>query len=312
MTSDDVSAETSKAAATGNNEDAAGRFAEAVGIMARLRGPDGCPWDREQTPASIRKYTLEETYEVLDAIDRGHTSDLCEELGDLLLQVLFYAQMAAEQDQFTIGDVVAGLNQKLIRRHPHVFGEAAAAAAGNSATVELEGGRIAVDQVLRNWNAIKRLEKKDESQDQGSRPSRLAGVLRSQPALMEAQKLGSVASRCGFDWPDALGLLAKIREETDEVEAEMAAGQPPTAALQLEVGDLLFMITNLARHLKVDPELALRDANAKFRSRFVSMESSEQQDGGVPLEDRSLDELEALWQHAKQLEQAGANREPVS
>ncbi len=284
-------------------EQPGGLFQEAVAIMARLRGLGGCPWDREQTPETIRKYTLEETYEVLDAIERRHPGDLCEELGDLLLQVLFYAQMASEAGDFTIADVVGGLTRKLVRRHPHVFGEEAAAAAGNSAVLEQADSGIGASQVLSNWHAIKRMERKAKAPDESSSRSRLAGVLRAQPALLEAGKLGSAAAKCGFDWPDAAGLLAKIREEADEVEAEVATSAEVSPELQMEVGDLLFVTANLARHLHVDPEMALRDANAKFRRRFRAMEQREQEDG--PLEQHSLDALEALWQQAKQLEKRG-------
>ncbi len=299
---------------------AATLFAEAVAIMARLRGPGGCSWDREQTPESIRKHTIEEAYEVLDAIERRHAADLCEELGDLLLQVLFYAQMAAEAGDFSISDVVAGLNRKLIRRHPHVFGAAASAAAGNRAVLPADAAGIESKQVLQNWNAIKQMEKKVHAAGGVQRPSqtlsRLQPVLRAQSALIEAQKLGSAAARAGFDWPEPQGLLAKIREEVAEVEAEMdqveaatmegsPPGEPASPALQLEVGDLLFATANLARHLHVDPEMALRDASAKFRSRFAAMERFESQDGGPPLEQRSLDDLEALWQQAKQAERSG-------
>ncbi len=290
----------------GNKDEAAGEaFAKAVAIMAQLRGPEGCAWDREQTPESIRRYTLEETYEVLDAIERGHAADLCEELGDLLLQVLFYAQMSEEAGQFSIVDVVRGLNRKLVRRHPHVFGQAASAAAGNGALLGKATSDIAPDQVTENWNAIKKMERKVNLMDELP-ISRLEGVLRHQPALLEAHKLGSAAARCGFDWPDPRGLLAKIREEADEVEAEIADGVPASRELQLEVGDLLFVTASLARHLGVDAETALRDANGKFRSRFQAMEGFERQDGGPSLGARSLEELEELWQAAKQQErQAG-------
>ena len=263
--------------------------------MSRLRGPDGCPWDREQTPDSIRPYTLEETYEVLDAIERRDPADLCEELGDLLLQVLFYAQMASEKGEFTISDVIAGLNRKLIRRHPHVFGTEAAAEAGNRAELAEAGGGIDAGQVLSNWQAIKRMEKPTRSAQAG----RLAGVLRTQPALLEAQKLGSAAAKCGFDLPDPRGILAKVREEANEVEVEIRDGAP-SSELRMEVGDLLFVVVNLARHLRVDAETALRDANAKFRARFGSMEAA----AGPPLEERSLDELEALWAESKRQERA--------
>ncbi len=283
--------------------DAGELFREAVAIMARLRGPDGCPWDREQTPETIRKYTLEETYEVLDAIDRKHPADLCEELGDLLLQVLFYAQMSSEEGDFTIGDVIAGLNRKLVRRHPHVFGEQAAAEAGNTAVLSSSENTIDANQVLRNWNSIKQQEKKNKLQDEVA-AERLAGVLTSQPALLEAGKLGSAAARIGFDWPDSAGLIEKIYEELEEVKQELQPGQPPTAALQMELGDLLFVTANLARHLKVEPELALRGANGKFRRRFAGMENAERTDGGAPLEERSLEELEGLWQDEKRKERS--------
>ena len=274
-------------------------FAASVDIMARLRGPDGCPWDREQTPESIRPYTLEETYEVLDAIERKHPQDVCEELGDLQQQVLFYAQMASDAGEFSIADVLTGLNRKLVRRHPHVFGAEAAVAAGmhpEAATGAVEGK---ADAVVANWNAIKRLEKQKPADVPAGR---MDGVLRSQPALLEAQKLGSAAAKCGFDWPDATGLLEKIKEEAAEVEAEFSADGVASNELHLEVGDLLFVTANLARHLKVSPELALRDANAKFRSRFAAMEALEREDGGPPLEERSLDALEALWNDAKRKE----------
>ncbi len=267
----------------------AGRlFADAVAVMARLRAPGGCPWDREQTFASIRKYTLEETWEVLDAIEREHWRDLADELGDLLLQVLFYAEMAAEEGHFTIADVLRGLTAKLVRRHPHVFGEEASAAAGNRAEgLETEG--IGSSQVLRNWEEIKSLEKTARPPGAG----RLDAVSRAMPSLMEAGKLGSAAARVGFDWPDVTGVLAKLREETAELAVEIASGQ--TQAAQEELGDLLFAAANLARHLKVDAELTLRDANAKFRRRFARMEALTQQS----LERLSPDELEALWVRAK-------------
>jgi MazG family protein len=189
--------------------DSAALFAEAVSIMARLRGPDGCAWDREQTFDSIRKYTLEETYEVLDAIERRQWSDLSEELGDLLLQVLFYAQMASEAGYFTIADVIAGLNRKLIRRHPHVFGDEASVAAGNAVDSPLETTDIDSSQVLRNWDAIKRAEKPQQAG--------LDSVPRGLPALLEAGKLGSRAHKSGFDWPDVEGIFAKLDEETEEL-----------------------------------------------------------------------------------------------
>jgi ATP diphosphatase len=191
--------------------DSAALFAEAVSIMARLRGPDGCPWDREQTFDTIRKHTLEESYEVFDAIERRQWADLCEELGDLLLQVLFYAQMASEPGYFTIADVIAGLNRKLIRRHPHVFGDQASAAAGNTLSGALETSQIDSGQVLRNWDAIKHAEKSQLLS------SALDGIPRSLPALLEAAKLGGRAQKIGFDWPDVEGIFAKLEEETEEL-----------------------------------------------------------------------------------------------
>ena len=265
-------------------------FAEAVAVMHRLRAPGGCPWDREQTFDSIRKYTLEETYEVFDAIERRDWPALKDELGDLLLQVLFYAEMASEAGSFTIGDVIAGLNRKLIRRHPHVFGEAAAAAAGNSAAGLTTDG-IDARQVLHNWEEIKKREKSSQPPPEG----RLDTVPRSLPALSEAVKLGSKAAKSGFDWPDVSGLMDKLREETSELEAELPHTSEDHDALTEELGDLLFTAVNLARHLKIDPELALRDTNAKFRRRFRSMELA----SSSPLEDLTPDELESLWVKAK-------------
>jgi ATP diphosphatase len=274
--------------------DPARLFAEAVAIMSRLRAPGGCPWDREQSFDTIRKYTLEETYEVLDAIERKNWPDLQEELGDLLLQVLFYAQMAAEPGLFSIADVIHGLNQKLIRRHPHVFGDEAAAAAGNAAPAGMDTQGIDAQQVLRNWEAIKAAEKSAQP------ASHLDAVPRSQPALMEASKLGSRAAKVGFDWPDVSGLFSKLEEETEEIREAIAFdGQASSAAskdaIASEIGDLLFTAVNLARHLKVDPELALRATNAKFRRRFSAMEDR----AATALEHLDPDELEALWSQAK-------------
>jgi len=276
--------------------DAGALFQESVAIMAQLRAPGGCPWDREQTFATIRRYTLEETYEVLDAIEREHWSDLAEELGDLLLQVLFYAQMGHEAGYFSIVDVLGHLNRKLIRRHPHVFGEEASAAAGNRAEVDATTG-IEATRVLANWEVIKRAEK---SQNDSS-ASLLDEVPRSFPALLEATKLGSKAAKVGFDWPDRAGLLEKVEEECREIEAEVGAGAAPEA-IEGEVGDLLFTVVNLARHLRVDPELALRRTNGKFRRRFAAMEQASER----ALEERSAAELEALWARAKQQETVAA------
>ena len=255
---------------------------QAIGIMARLRGEGGCPWDREQTFDSIKRHTLEETYEVFDAIERRAWPELKDELGDLLLQVLFYAQMAEEAGYFAIEDVAAGLNAKLIRRHPHIFGDAHASTA---------------DEVKATWEAVKRIEK-------GKRKGTyLDEVPRHVPAMLEAHKLGARAARVGFDWPDVSGLFAKLEEEAGELRAEIASGGNASGgagAIEDELGDLLFTAVNLARHLGVEPEFALRGANAKFRRRFDAME---REAGSVAaLEAATPEELEALWLRAKQAE----------
>jgi len=254
-------------------------MAEAIAIMARLRGPDGCPWDREQTFDTIKRHTLEETYEVFDAIERRAWPELKDELGDLLLQILFYAQMAAEAGYFTIDDVAAGLNAKLIRRHPHIFGDVKAEDAAT---------------VLKNWDEIKREEKKASGTCE---VSLLGDVPRSMPALMEAGKLGSRAAKVGFDWPDVNGLFDKLNEETGELLDELRKPEIDHAAVEEEFGDLLFTVANLARHLKVDPETSLRSANAKFRRRFGAMES--EAGGQEALKALTPDDLEELWRNAK-------------
>jgi ATP diphosphatase len=259
------------------------RLGESVAIMARLRGPGGCPWDREQTFDSIKRHTLEETYEVFDAIERRAWPELRDELGDLLLQVLFYAQMAADAGYFNIADVAEGLNAKLVRRHPHVFGDAVAETAG---------------AVLRNWDEIKREEKKAAGLGAGASASMLDDVPRSMPATMEATKLGSRAAKVGFDWPDAEGLFAKMDEEVAELRAEIAAGDRDAA--EAEFGDLMFTAMNLARHLDIDVESALRRSNAKFRGRFAAMEQAG--GGREGLAAMSSSELEELWVKAKQRE----------
>jgi len=258
--------------------------------MARLRAPGGCPWDREQSFDSIRKYTLEETYEVFDAIDRRDFPHLAEELGDLMLQVLFYAEMAANEGHFTIADVLTHLNNKLVRRHPHVFGDEASRAAGNRADVDaaVEGSSAAV---LRNWEEIKAAEKPAVAA-----ASRLDSVQRALPALAEAAKLGAKAQKAGFDWPNWRDLLPKLAEETAELEAEAASGDPARKPfVEAELGDLLFTAVNLGRHLGVDAEMALRGCNQRFRERFQLMERAAER----PLEDLGPAELEALWAGAK-------------
>ncbi|MCU1319795.1 MAG: MazG family protein [Edaphobacter sp.] len=264
--------------ASPSSEEAAHHLQEAIAIMARLRGPDGCPWDREQTFDSIKRYTLEETYEVFDAIERRAWPELKDELGDLLLQVLFYAQMASEAGYFTLSDVAANLNAKLIRRHPHIF-------AGVEATDS--------DAVLRNWEQIKRAEKQAPVSAEGSM---LDDIPRTMPAMLEAGKLGSRAAKIGFDWPNVEGLFDKLQEEIGELEAELNPAAEGSKAEE-ELGDLLFTAVNLARHLKIDPESALRGANAKFRSRFRAMETAA---GGTDaLAARTPSQLEELWSSAK-------------
>lgn len=277
---------------------AAEPLTEAVAIMERLRGPEGCPWDREQTFDSIKRHTLEETYEVFDAIERRNWDDLRDELGDLLLQVLFYAQMAADAGYFTITDVAAGLNAKLIRRHPHIFPPEAGPNAGQLADAADAAA------VLRNWEQIKREEKRAatpagaENGGSGSAfRSGLDDIPRSMPAMLEAAKIGSRAAKVGFDWPDLEGLFAKLEEETEEIRAEISSGTPDHCLVEEELGDLMFTAINLARHLKVDGESALRVSNAKFRSRFAAME---REAGGYEALGRIGPEaLEELWRSAK-------------
>ena len=261
-------------------------------IMAALRTPEtGCPWDLEQTFATIAPYTLEEAYEVADAIERGDVADLRDELGDLLLQVVFHARMAEEEGRFDFGDVVDAITRKLIRRHPHVFGEAR---------------DLSSDEVKALWGRIKAEEKRERAAARcaAGMPAEetsgaLAGVPLALPGLTRALKLQQKAGKVGFDWNDPRAVLAKLREEIDEVEAELDANEAQRVAD--EVGDLLFAVANLARHLRVDPEAALRGANAKFERRFAHIESRLGGDGRAPA-DATLDEMEALWSEAKQRE----------
>jgi ATP diphosphatase len=252
---------------------------EAIEIMARLRGPGGCPWDREQTFDSIKRHTLEETYEVFDAIDRRAWPELKDELGDLLLQVLFYAQMASEAGYFTLQDVAANLNAKLIRRHPHIFGE---------------GSADTADDVNRNWEAIKRHEKAQRGEVAGGL---LSDVPRHVPAMIEATKLGAKAAKVGFDWPDVDGLFDKLGEEIEELKAELKPGEQASEKAFDELGDLLFTTMHLSRRLGFDPEFALRAANAKFRGRFNTMETAA--GGPEALERASDQELDVMWRAAK-------------
>ncbi len=245
--------------------------------MARLRDPqDGCPWDREQDYASIAPYTIEEAYEVADAIDRGDAGALRDELGDLLFQVVYHAQMAREEGSFDFEDVVAAICDKMVRRHPHVFADADIGDA---------------QAQTRAWEAHKQAERRDRAEH-----GVLAGVPLAIPALARAAKLGKRASRVGFDWPDIAGVLAKIREEVGELEHELGERNP--VRLSDEVGDLLFATANLARHLRVDPEEALRRANRRFEKRFNYVESRVTA-AGESIEKVGIDALEALWSEAK-------------
>lgn len=285
--------------------------------MARLRAPGGCPWDREQTFDSIKPYTLEETYEVLEAIDNRDWDELSGELGDLLLQVLFYSEMSKEQGTFTIDDVLDRLTAKLVNRHPHVFGDVQAETAS---------------EVVRNWEAIKAEEKKKRLEAGGGKVAKeaekpesiLGGVSAAMPSLLEAHKLSSRAAHVGFDWPNVEGLFDKLREETDELREELqdfpAPGPRPQGhgvagsgrvavpeqlrhRLEEEVGDLFFVLVNIARYLAVDPESALKKTNRKFKRRFQWMEENLRQAGRTP-EQATMEELESLWQQAKELEKS--------
>jgi nucleoside triphosphate diphosphatase len=285
------------------------KFERAIAIMARLRAPGGCPWDREQTFDTIKRYTLEETYEVLEAIDNKNWKELPGELGDLLLQVLFYAEMAQEQGLFTMDDILDTLCNKLVHRHPHVFGDVKAS---DSA------------QVLKNWEALKAEEKRKNLQNSGQSlqgedlpiPELLLdGVSSKMPALQEAGKISSRAAHVGFDWPTVQGLFEKLAEETEELQEQVQKIPPASSAtekakipeelkarMEDEVGDLFFVLVNIARHLAVDPESALRSTNRKFRRRFGWLEEQLRQQGRT-LEEATPDQMEALWQQAKTLEE---------
>jgi MazG family protein len=278
------------------------KFQRAVDIMARLRAPGGCPWDREQTFDTIKPYTLEETYEVLDAIDARDWKELPGELGDLLLQILFYAQMASEEQRFSINDVLDKLSNKLVARHPHVFGD-----------VKAETPK----EVLRNWEALKAEEKKASASEKRAE-TLLSGISSSMPSLMEAYKISSRAANVGFDWPDIEGLFEKLGEETSELRREIEQmPHPPSphsqgaagargvklpeelrGRLEDEVGDMFFVLVNIARYLSLDPESALRKTNRKFRKRFEFVEHALRSQG-KSLQDATLEEMEAAWQEAK-------------
>jgi ATP diphosphatase len=261
-----------------------------IEIMAALRTPvTGCPWDLEQTFQTIAPYTIEEAYEVADAIHSGDRVDLKEELGDLLLQVVYHARMAEEEKSFDFGDVVEAITAKMIRRHPHVFGDEETRSAGMAKGM---------------WDRIKQQEKREkaEARARAGIREREAGYLDDVPAvfpaLTEAEKLQRRAARVGFDWAEAGPVLDKIREETDELSRELEAAEPDRDRIAGEIGDMIFAIANLARHLDIDPEEALKRTNRKFRSRFAAIET-EARDQARPLEDLTLEEMEAAWQRAK-------------
>lgn len=264
-------------------------IARLIEIMAALRTPGtGCPWDLQQNFGTIAPYTIEEANEVADAIARNNIDDLREELGDLLLQVVFHARMAQEQGAFDFGDVVDSITRKLIRRHPHVFGD-------------VRG--LSPDEVKGLWDKIKAEEKAERRANgkAGNETGALAGIPAGLPALMRALKLQQKAGKVGFDWNDPLAVLAKIREETREIEAEIEGGDSARAAT--EVGDLLFAVVNLARHLDVDPETALRATNLKFERRFASIEAALTARGKTPSQ-ATLAEMDDLWNEAKAAEKS--------
>jgi MazG family protein len=264
--------------------DAGRRFDELVALIARLRAPGGCPWDREQTHQSVKPMTIEEAYEVAEAIDEGDDHALAGELGDLALQVVFHAQIAADEGRFTVSEVLQHVADKMVRRHPHVFGEATA---------------DTPEQVLRNWEKVKEAER---TAREGAAPaSMLDGVSKGLPAMLEAFQMGTKVGRVGFDWPDAGAVMAKLDEEVGELKQALEQGPSGAAAVAEELGDLLFVAVNVARVLGIDPESALKAANRKFRRRFRHVEDRLRESGRGP-GDSTLQEMDALWEEAKQRE----------
>jgi MazG family protein len=257
------------------SEPTGAKFERLVGIMARLRAEGGCPWDREQTFDSIKPYTIEETYEVLDAIDRRDWPHLAEELGDFMLQAVFYAQMAREAGHFDIAASLDAINEKLVRRHPHVFAD------GDAATP---------DAVKKRWDEIKT----EEKEKKGHKPAGLLeGIPRAQPSLVEAQQISVKAAGAGFEWPNLDEVIAKLHEELEELRQAASIEER-----EGEIGDLLFTLVNIARWHKIDPEQALRRTNAKFRERFAFVEKKLAERGRTPA-GSDIQEMEQLWQEAK-------------
>jgi len=276
-------------------------FERLVELQARLRAPNGCPWDREQTHATLRTYLIEEAYEVLDAMNSGDDAKFANEMGDLLLQVVFHSQIAREEGRFTVADVIREVHEKMVRRHPHVFGEKRAKDAA---------------EVLRNWEQIKAQERQGERKQESSetakkeeeRKSLLDGVPRGLPATMEGLQLTRKASRAGFDWESATGVFEKLREEIDELRNASEAND--ARRVEEEMGDLLFAAVNLARFLQVDPEIALKNANTKFTRRFREMERLAAENGQAFAEVRRADK-ERLWEAAKRAQAGQGESEPA-
>ena len=273
-------------------------FEKVVAVQAKLRGPGGCPWDREQTHQSLRTYLIEEAYEVLEALESGKDGKSAEEMGDLLLQIVFHAQVAREDGRFDVTDVIRGIHDKLIRRHPHVFGD-----------VRVKDSAA----VLRNWEQIKaeerRLKKKPSARADkaaSEEPSLLDGVSRALPGTLEGFQLTRKAARIGFDWDDASGVIAKMLEETEELKTALKTKNQ--LKIEEELGDLLFAAVNLSRFLHADPEIALKKANAKFSRRFRAMEASARETGRE-FKDLRREEMEALWDTTKKGEGKPAWRE---
>src|SRR5258708_2650515 len=267
-------------------------FEKLVAVQAKLRAPNGCPWDREQTHQSLRTYLIEEAYEVLEALESGNDAKFAEEMGDLLLQIVFHSQIAREEGRFTVAEVIREIHDKMIRRHPHVFGKTRAK---DSA------------EVLRNWEQIKAEERRSSDKKGDSKTgdgvteevSLLDGVSRALPATMEGFQLTRKASRIGFDWEEAGGVFEKMQEETEEL--KKALGEQDQRKMEEELGDLLFAAVNLSRFLKIDPEIALKKANAKFSSRFRAMERMARKNGRE-FKDLPREQMEAVWDAAKQAE----------
>jgi len=277
-------------AASQKNARAGKLFEDLVALQARLLAPKGCPWDREQTHESLRTYLIEEAYEVLDALESGDAGKFADELGDLLLQIIFHSQLASQAGRFDISDVIERVHMKMVRRHPHVFGKNKAGTAA---------------QVLKNWEQLKAEERRKESAarsktaNAGGEPTRgslLDGIPHTLPAVLEAYQVTRRAARVGFDWPDIGGVLDKLREESSELQRALSKGE--SNEIESEAGDLLFAAVNVARFLKLDPEIALKKANRKFIERFHRMEAQAAAEGRK-LADMNAAELDALWNQAK-------------